>query len=121
MIRIIKFFDLYFIYMFSNRSTLVKSLNLFQNNGNPGEVVYGRYVQDLPSKKIAEVENNAQSAYCLPAGCLLDVYKLMKKKDEDDDSQETIIKSKFFKRIYRDIETSQNDNHFYNILGALEK
>ena len=69
-------------------------------NNNPGDVVSGRYVQDLPSKKIAEVEKNAKSAFCSPANCLQDVHKLVNNEDKNEESQETIIKSKLFFRSF---------------------
>ena len=52
----------------------------------------GRYVQDLPNKKIGEVDKNAQSAFCSPAKCLEDVHnKMLEYQGKDVNSQETII------------------------------
>ena len=65
--------------------------------------MYGRFVHDLPNKKIADIEKNAQSAYCSPPDCLESVHKMVMKSQqirgkEDDvedvnETQETIIQS----------------------------
>ena len=47
-----------------------------------GEVVSGRFVHDLPNKKIADIEKHAQSAYCLPVGCLQEVHDMVLKDEQ---------------------------------------
>lgn len=58
----------------------------------PGEIVSGRYPNELPNKKIAEMDQKASSAFCAPLNCLQDVHKLVKKR-EDYETKETILKS----------------------------
>ena len=65
-----------------------------------GEVVYGRYLQDLPSRKIAEIEKNACAALCAPPECLRSVHESVMKKEENNsaqvNTQDTILKSEIF-------------------------
>lgn len=62
--------------------------------------MYGRYIQDLPSRKIAAIEKDAHAAFCAPPDCLKPVHESVRKKEEntslEKNSQEKIIKSKFF-------------------------
>uniref|UniRef100_A0A7M5X3K8 PPM-type phosphatase domain-containing protein n=1 Tax=Clytia hemisphaerica TaxID=252671 RepID=A0A7M5X3K8_9CNID len=72
----------------------------FLNNGRnqtTGEVVYGRYLQDLPSHKIAEIEKSAQAAFCAPHKCLEEVHSSVKKRlnKNTEEPQEPIFENVF--------------------------
>lgn len=70
------------------------------NIHNTGEIVYGRYVQDLPSLKLARIENITNFGFCLPENFIPDIHKLVtkKKQGKSEEVTKTAIEGTFNKR-----------------------
>lgn len=58
----------------------------------------GRYLRDLPSKKIKPFSKDPVSALCAPPGCMADVHQRVRNRLDPDDrtsiTQDMIIKSR---------------------------